>query len=104
MEIRVSGSGNAKQALIEAAVNLGKLKEVRHANNFLTDDARQIFPRTIFVFEKDEVIVFDSFTNGYVGAGPNCLYESLVHFGVEDDKAKDLAYEPVTEFVASFEA
>jgi len=36
--------------------------------------------------------------------GPNCLYESLVHFGVEDDKAKDLAYEPVTEFVASFEA
>lgn len=98
MEIRVLGSRNAKKALIDAAENLGKLVEVRHTNNYITSDARQIFPKTIFVFEQDEIIVFDTFTSGYKGAGPNCLYESLVHFGVDEDKASELVYEPSSEF------
>lgn len=98
MEIRVSGSRNAKKALLEAAEDLGNLKEVRHTNNHLNNDHSQMHARTVFVFEEEEIIVFTDFTNGYKGVGPNCLYEVMVHFGVNESEAAQLVYENNTAF------
>lgn len=98
MEIRVSGSRNAKKVLLEAANGLGNLKEVRHTNNHLNNGYDRLNSRTVFVFEEEEITVFDSFTNGYKGVGPNCLCESLVQLGVDEAKAGELAYDTDKEF------
>lgn len=99
MEIRISGSRNAKKALMDAANGLGKLKTIKHTNNYLNNDNREIHPKTDFVFEEEEeVSVFGEFLNGYKGVGPNCLYESMVQLGVDEERAEELVYNTDSDF------
>lgn len=98
MDIRISTPRLALAELLKVTIESGKLREVHHSNNYMTEDMNQIYSRTIFKFENEDIFVYDAFTNGYKGSGPNCLFEAMVYFDVEEKEANQLVYESSAAF------
>lgn len=98
MEIRITAPKSVLAELMRISSESGKLIEVHHSNNFDSDEHGHSFARTVFKFFKYEVIVYDAFTNGHTGVGPNSLYEAMLYFGVNEKDAIQLVYENDSSF------
>ena len=98
MEIRLTEPKSALAELLRISNKSGKLIEVHHSNIFSSDQLDQSFARTVFKFDKNQVIVYDAFTNGHTGIGPNSLYEAMIYFGVNENDAIQLVFENDSSF------
>lgn len=98
MEIKISDPRIALKVLIRSSRGLGKLNEIHHSNNISDRDVNQTLARTVFKFEKDIVVVSESFSSGYDGIGSQSLFEAMLFYGVDEKEALQLAYECNSSF------